>query len=80
VKERCSCGAKFEYVRGEMLNGERLERVWEMVKDWRDNHHHEMTAESEGPGMIHESGSSHERAETAYVEGDRMQIGFRLND
>lgn len=75
MKEVCSCGASFAYKRprSEYWNTTTAERL---LLDWRENHRHEMPeAETEQP-LIHESGSSHERAGDEYAIADRQPFGF----
>lgn len=82
MREKCSCGSRFEYVRveGMTVTDERLERVYEMLKDWRENHHHEMPEpELEVPTVV-ESGSSHERLGDEFPLQDRAAIGFQRNE
>ena len=82
MKETCSCGAKFEYTRveGMPVDDQRLERVYEMLKDWRKNHRHEFVPEPAEMPLIHESTSSHEREPEVWLEGARAQAGFTRNE
>lgn len=82
--EECSCGSRFEYVRvgGITVTDGRLERVYEMMKDWRENHRHEfppVEATPEDPPTIVESGSSHERIADEFPAQERALIGFTRN-
>jgi len=74
VKEVCACGASFEYTADMTIVGE-VEHVYEMVKDWRENHRHEMPESEPGDPLIHESGAATERAELRWDES-RPIIGF----
>lgn len=82
MKEVCSCQAEFEYVRveGMVVTDEWLERVYEMLKDWRASHIHEMPPAPVEMPLIHESGSSHERVVDEYPIQDRATIGFTRNE
>lgn len=78
--EKCPCGASIKIP---VLSTGHL-NVWEdsvaILKDWRENHLHEMPAEPEEPPFIHESGSSHERMADEYPVQDRALIGFQRNE
>jgi hypothetical protein len=77
LTEICSCTASFTI---ETVSAAH-EWMIEQAAKWRAEHHHEMPeAEPEQP-LIHESGSSHERAiEDAWPDESRARIGFRMND
>ena len=63
--ERCSCGAKLTL---ETISASHAQLIaW--AKEWRIDHRHDMPElelELEKP-LIHESGSSHERAEPFWI-------------
>lgn len=90
MKERCSCGAKFEIQRGGSTTwtDEGFKRILETLKDWRENHRHDMPApeatqdeHTEAPHIFESAGASVERS---YLEHDwdrpLVTVGFRRNE
>lgn len=84
MKEVCACGASFKYDRaGAALADDRLERAYEMLKDWRENHRHEMPptellGEETPPEIFESQGSAMERAWAPESESrPTVQLGFQ---
>ena len=64
LSEQCGCGAVFSL---ETVSATH-EWTMEQVKEWRtDHHHHDMPEPELEQPLIHESGSSHERAEPFWI-------------
>lgn len=86
MKEVCSCGAKFEIQRDGTTTWteEGFKRILEVMKDWRENHRHDMPApepEVEEPPFIHESaGAAVERSWAPESEArPTVLLGFQRN-
>lgn len=80
MNETCACGARFEYDRtGRALPDDRLERVYEMLKEWRQNHRHEMPSIEPGPPYVDTAGALIER-DTQYMSTENdIPFGFTRN-
>ncbi|MBT2484842.1 MULTISPECIES: hypothetical protein [unclassified Microbacterium] len=81
MKEVCSCNASFEYDRtGGTMPDDRVERVHEMLLDWRKSHRHEFAPEPESHPTILESSSSHERVDQYLSTENDIPFGFTRNE
>lgn len=81
--EKCSCSATLTIDSASPTN-EKAWRVFsEFVKDWRDNHRHDMPIGTPEAAVdipyIHESGSSHERAPQYLSTENDIPFGFTRN-
>ena len=72
MHETCSCGAKLEIPE---VKEWAMEALVETFKAWRDGHRHEFAPVGAEGLLIHESGSSHERADLIEPSGT-LPIGF----
>lgn len=78
MREVCSCTASLEILDVTLWSTEAL---LEAMKDWRENHRHEMpAAEPDEAPLIHESGSSHERLGDEFPIQERALVGFQRNE
>ena len=63
LSEQCGCGAVFSL---ETVSATH-EWTMEQVKEWRIDHRHDVPEPELEQPLIHESGSSHERAEPFWI-------------
>jgi len=76
ITERCSCTAKFTAPALSASHATVWGNATALLKEWRENHRHEMPDEPTEPPTIVESGSSHERAFEPETHSDRVPTGF----